>query len=72
MKTESKEIKDGVEGWVDERVRQLLDSLANPLEKKINLLRQRVETLQVRIHDISLRLDDERAARKKSTKNTDT
>ena len=57
MTAEEKYDKDGIEGWIDESIRQALANLTHPFEKRIALLRKRVEKLHTKIHHMSLRLD---------------
>ncbi len=49
MSTENKEVKDGLERWLDERIRIAIGRLPNPFEKRIDELRERIKMAQERL-----------------------
>jgi hypothetical protein len=53
----NKEIKEGLEQWIDERIRLAVSGLVHPFEKRIARLRQRVQDLQDRLHHVSHRME---------------
>lgn len=58
MKKNQKEPgRDGIEPWLDERVRVALDNFKHPFESRIRQMRKRVEKLQSRIQNITQRLE---------------
>lgn len=64
MTKEEREVREGLDRWIDERIRLAFGSLTHPFEKRIARLRERVELLQSRLHRASSRLE-ETAPRKK-------
>ncbi len=57
MISEEKEPREGIEGWIDERIRVALNSLTHPFEKRIAHLHVRMEKLHKRLHELSCHLD---------------
>ena len=57
MESEETEPRDGIDGWIDERIRVALNSLTYPFEKRIAHLRVRMDKLHQRLHELSCHLD---------------
>lgn len=60
--------REGIEPWLDERVRLALDNFTHPFESRIRQMRKRVEKLQSRIQNITLLLEQDPDQRKPSNK----
>ncbi len=57
MTPTEKEPREGIEGWIDERIRQGLCRLPFPLDRRIRRLRRRIATLRERMEGIAARVD---------------
>lgn len=57
MGIEEKELREGFERWVDERIHAAISSLSSPLDKRIHALKRRVEGLRERFQVLSQRLE---------------
>jgi hypothetical protein len=49
--------KEGIEGWIDERIQLALSGLAHPFEKRIEALRQRIQKLRTRVQRLSSQIE---------------
>ncbi len=57
MGTEDRELREGFERWVDERIHATISNLTSPLEKRIRALKRRVDSLRDRFQTLSHHMD---------------
>ena len=57
MGTEEKGPREGIERWMDERIRAALANLTHPFEAQIRQLQKRVETLKDRLQKLTKRTE---------------
>ena len=53
MRREEKDSREGIERWIDERIRAALTVLTVPFESRIKQLRKRVERLEAKLRHLS-------------------
>jgi len=58
MKKPEENRKEGIEGWIDERIQLALYGLAHPFEKRIEELRQRIQKLRTRVQQLSSQIEE--------------
>jgi hypothetical protein len=66
MKKDLSDPKEGIERWLDERIRLALGGLTAPLENRIKHLRKRVEKLQAKLQSLSALLEQTLESTKRS------
>ena len=59
MSTKQDEEREGLEKWLDERIRLAISRLPNPFEKRIALLRERIEKVHNRLNQVLDNLERE-------------
>jgi len=57
MGTDEKESREGIERWMDERIRAALANLTHPFETRIRQLQRRVEALMDRFQKLAKRME---------------
>jgi hypothetical protein len=65
MKKPEKDPRDGIEKWIDERIRLALPGRVYPFEKRIAELRERIRRVRERIQEISFQVDEDPSDRRK-------
>jgi hypothetical protein len=69
MKKPEENRKEGIEGWIDERIQLAISGLAHPFEKRIEGLRQRIQELRTRMQQLSSQIEkDSRRGRRGAEK----
>lgn len=64
MRSYEKDLREGLERWIEQTIRLALESLPHPCEKRVNRLRQRIEEIRLRLDMVARKIDQRRALSK--------
>lgn len=64
MRSYEKDLREGLERWIEQTIRLAFQSLPHPCEKRVNRLRQRIEEIRLRLDLVARKIDERRALSK--------
>ena len=63
MPVDKGDSRDGLEAWIEHRIRKTLENLPHPFVRKLAHLRQRVEDIERRMRQLTCRIEEPVSAR---------